>query len=152
MQESLLPPSIGLEALGCRGLFWLPRLPPRPATATATVKASCSPVGCSALCCVIPPSFAEHRMAGPSLAGQGGLVRIGSSIAVAALNSSRRSSPVCLLPPMPSLLSNVRVSDYSQRRSLLLLLYRATSPDHKPLIPVAEAPWKMTTLAETHSS
>ena len=38
-----------------------------------------------------------------------------------------------------------------QRRSLLLLLYRATSPDHKPPIPAEEAPWEMTTtiLAET---
>jgi len=41
-----------------------------------------------------------------------------------------------------------------QYRSLLLL-YRATSPDHKPSIPVAEARWKMMTMtimAKTHSS
>jgi hypothetical protein len=55
----------------------------RPATTTATVKARCPSLRCSALCCFSPPTIQrEIRMEGPPLAGhQGGLVRVGSSIA-----------------------------------------------------------------------
>src|SRR5215469_699299 len=53
----------------------------------------------SALLFQSSPLVRKARMEGPPLAGRGGLVRVGSSIAVTALNSSRRSSPDCLLPP-----------------------------------------------------
>jgi hypothetical protein len=65
----------------------------------ATAKARCSSLRCSALCCFSPPPCAESPYESPPLTGQGGLIRVGSSIAVTPLKSSRRSSPGCLLSP-----------------------------------------------------